>query len=112
MPMPVCSGAMAIQRLLPGYWSSNHNMLWFPVPGAPRCGIHSITVITPVSSDGASEGAGHRAFAKVCADGTTPPLGIDRPLTLWIVGPVPSSAGAAEQARLSLEVADVAEALV
>src|SRR3954464_15627032 len=28
--------------------SSNHNILWFPVLGAPRCGVHSITVITPM----------------------------------------------------------------
>src|SRR5207248_8646882 len=113
MPMPVCSGAMAIQRLLPGYWSSNHNMLWYPVPGAPRCGVHSITVITPVSSDRPDECAGQRAFAKVCADATAGPLGIDRPLTLWIAGLVPSPLSrTGEQARLPLEVADVAEPLV
>src|SRR5207245_1113872 len=91
---------------------SNHNMLWFPVPGAPRCGVHSITVITPVSSAGPGESAGHRPFAKVCADATAGPLWSDRPLTLWIWGLVPSLPGPAEEPRLPLEVTDVAEPLV
>src|SRR5947209_3232075 len=110
--MPVCSGAMDMWRrsypLVPRLWSSNHNMLWFRVLGAPRCGVHSITVITSMSSDGPGESAGHGAFAKVCADATAGPLWSDRPLTLWIAGLVPSPAGPGEQARLPLEVADVA----
>src|SRR5947207_15367787 len=76
---------------------------------APRCGVHSITVITPVSSDGPGESPGHRAFAKVCADATAGRLWSDRPLTLWIRRLVPRSI---QEARLALEVAHVAEPLV
>src|SRR5436190_6150521 len=88
-------------------------MLWFPVPGAPRCGVHSITVITPVSSDRPNECAGHRAFAKVCADVMGRPLWTDRRLTLWIAGLVPRPVGGwQEEPRFPLEVADLGEALV
>ena len=45
MPMPVCSGAMAMGEisLLVLRWVSthDHNMLWLPLVTDPRCGIHT-----------------------------------------------------------------------
>src|SRR5438309_11880017 len=105
--MPVCSGAIAIRKApfsRTAAWirDSDHNMLWVAVSGAPRCGVHSITVITPVSSDPLRESAGRGAFAKICADDTAGRLWTDRSLTLWIRGLVPR---AAQQTGFPLEVA-------
>src|SRR3954453_4226209 len=114
IPMPVCSGAIAIGKapsrfLLHVLKGSDHNILWVAVSGAPRCGVHFITVITPVSSDAPRESAGHGAFAKICADDTAGPLWSDRSLTLWIRGLVPRPA---QQTGFPLEVAHVGEPLV